>query len=104
MSLRIKKNDKVVIISGKSRGKQGRVLRVSPSKGTAIVEGVNMVKKHIRKKSEAEAGGFQEVALPLKLSVMQLFCPKCNKGVRTGVELLKDKGKKRICKKCRKAV
>ncbi len=104
MSLRIKRGDKAVVISGKSRGKTGRVLRIFPSKNKAIVEGVNLVKKHIRKKSEAESGGFEEISLPLNLSSLQLFCPSCNKGRKFRVEIAKDKSKIRVCKKCRKAV
>ncbi len=104
MSLRIKKGDKVVVGSGKSKGKVGKVLRVFPDKNRAIVEGANLVKKHIRKKSEAEQGGFQEVSLPLSLSSLQLFCSSCNKGRKVKITISKDKSKTRICKKCQKAI
>lgn len=104
MSLRIKKGDKVVVISGKSRKKSGKVLRIFPEKNRAIVDGVNIVKKHIRKKTEAEAGGFQEVPLPLSISALQLFCSNCNKPARVKIEISKDKSKTRVCKKCHKAI
>lgn len=104
MSLKIRKNDKVVVISGKNKGKSGRVLRIFPAKNRAIVEGVNLVKKHMRKKSEAEAGGFQEISLPLSLASLQLFCSSCNGPRKFKTEVAKDKTKIRICKKCRKAI
>lgn len=104
MALKIKKNDKVIVISGKSRGKSGRVLRVFAGGNKAIVEGINLAKKHIRKKSEAEAGGFQDVPLPLDLSSLQLFCSSCGRGVKTKIKISKDKSKARICKKCQKAI
>lgn len=104
MSLGIKKGDKVIVSSGKSKGRTGRVLTVFPNKKMAVVEGANLVKKHKRRKSESEQGGFQEVPLPLHLSSMQLFCSNCNKGVKIKTKISKDKSKIRICKKCQKAI
>lgn len=104
MSLKIKKGDKVIVLSGKSRGKVGAILRVFSEKNKAIVEGANLVKKHIRKKSEADQGGFQEIPLPIDLSALQLFCSSCNRGVKVKVEISKDKSKSRICKRCQRAV
>lgn len=102
--LRIRKGDKVIILSGKDRGKSGRVLKVMPSKNRVIVEGVNLVKKHMRRRSENEPGGIQEIPAPLHISKVNLFCPNCNKGVRFGIQIMKDKTKIRVCKKCQKPI
>jgi large subunit ribosomal protein L24 len=104
MSLRIKKGDKVIVTSGKSKGKKGRVLKFFPDKNKLVVEGANLVKKHKKKKSESEQGGFEEIPLPLHLSSVQLFCTSCNKGVKTKIKIAKDKTKTRVCKKCQKEI
>ncbi|MCF7916405.1 MAG: 50S ribosomal protein L24 [Candidatus Omnitrophica bacterium] len=104
MSLRIKKGDKVIVSSGKSKGKTGKVLKVFSEKNRVIVEGANLVKKHKKRKSESEQGGFEEVPLPVHLSTVQLFCSSCNKGVKTKIKVSKDKSKTRVCKKCQKAI
>lgn len=102
MSRGIKKGDKVIILSGKDKGKSGRILRVIPETGKVIVEGVNMVKKHMRRRSEAESGGIKEIPAPLNYSNVALFCPQCNKGVRFSMKVMKDKSKVRVCSKCQK--
>jgi large subunit ribosomal protein L24 len=104
MSLKIKKGDKVIVNSGKSKGKKGKVLTVFSAKQRAVVEGVNLVKRHKRRKSESEQGGFEEIPLPLHMSTIQLFCPNCNKGVKAKIEIAKDKTKTRVCKKCQKVI
>lgn len=104
MSLRIKKGDKVVVLTGKDKGKSGKVLRVLTSKGRVIVEGVNMIKKNIRRRSEAEPGGIKAVPASLNISNVSLMCGNCNKAVRFGVKILDDKSKIRICKKCNKPI
>ena len=72
MSLRIKKSDKVIVLAGKEKGKSGKVLKVLTSKQREIVEGVNLVKKHIKRKSEAEAGGVKEIPASLNISNVAL--------------------------------
>jgi len=104
MSLRIKRGDKVVVLAGKDKGKTGKVLRVFPQKMRAIVEGVNLVKKHLRRRSENEPGGIKEIPAPIHLSNLALFCPHCNRGVRFEVKILEDKTKIRICKRCKKQI
>jgi len=104
MSLRIKRGDKVVVLTGKDKGKTGKVLRVFPQKMRAIVEGVNLVKKHLRRRSENEPGGIKEIPAPIHLSNLALFCPYCNRGVRFGVKILEDKTKIRICKRCKRQI
>ncbi len=100
MSLRIKKGDLVVVIAGKDKGKKGKVLKVLPKKNRAIVEGVNLVKKHIRRRSEEEKGGIIEIPAPIHISNLMLYCKNCNRGVRFKTQILEDNTKVRVCKKC----
>jgi len=100
MSLGIKKGDKVVIIAGKEKGKTGKVLGIDSSKGRVIVEGLNIVKKHMRRRSEQEQGGIREVPASIHASNVALFCSSCDKGVRFGVKVSDDKSKTRVCRCC----
>jgi large subunit ribosomal protein L24 len=104
MSLGIKKGDKVFVTSGKDKGKSGKVLEVLKDKSRVIVEGLNLAKKHMRKRSEAEVGGIKELPMPLHISKVSLFCSSCSKPVRFGIKTLKDKNKIRICKKCQQEI
>lgn len=100
MSLGIRKNDLVLVRKGKDKGKRGRVLRVFPVQKRAIVEGVNLCKKHTRRRGEQQPSGIIEVAMPLSISNLSLWCSSCRRGVRFSVRRLEDKSKVRICKKC----
>ncbi|MCD6583441.1 MAG: 50S ribosomal protein L24 [Candidatus Omnitrophica bacterium] len=104
MSLRIKRGDKVVVLAGKDKGKIGKVLKVFPSKHRAIVEGINLVKKHMRRRREDEPYGIKDIPAPIDISNLALFCPYCNRGVRFEIKILEDKTKVRICKKCQKEI
>jgi large subunit ribosomal protein L24 len=96
----VKKNDMVLILSGKDRGKQGKVLRVNATKGTAIVERVNMMKKHTKPNPQKNvSGGVLEREAPIKLSNLQVVCPSCDKPTRTGKHRTAEGGT-RYCKKC----
>ena len=96
----VKKNDTVVVLAGKDRGKQGKVLRVNPAKGTAIVERVNLGKKHTRANPQRNIqGGILEREAPIRLSNLQVVCPSCNEPTRTGSHRTAE-GSKRYCKKC----
>ena len=96
----VKKNDTVVILSGKDRGKQGKVLRVIPSKGTAIVERVNFTKKHTKPNpGKNQQGGILEREAPIQMSNLQVICPSCNEPARTGSHRTAE-GTKRFCRKC----
>jgi large subunit ribosomal protein L24 len=103
MKTLIKKGDKVMILAGKDKGKSGKVLEVVSDKGRALVEGLNMVKKHMRKRSETERGGIKEIPAGINLSNLALFCPSCSKGVRVSVKS-EGKVKTRLCKKCNNAI
>jgi large subunit ribosomal protein L24 len=97
----VKKNDTVLVLSGKDRGKQGKVLRVNPSKGTAIVERVNLGKKHTRANPQRNVkGGILERETPIKISKLQVVCPSCGEPTRTGKHHT-EAGSSRYCKKCK---
>ncbi|OGZ61582.1 MAG: 50S ribosomal protein L24 [Candidatus Spechtbacteria bacterium RIFCSPLOWO2_02_FULL_38_8] len=97
--MKIKKGDKVLVISGKNRGKTGKVTGVFPNDLKLIVEGVNMQKKHMRPKKQGEKGQIVEVPSPIDISNVKLICSKCNKASRIGYKV-ESKDKFRICKKC----
>ena len=96
----VKKGDTVVVLTGKDRGKQGKVLRVIPSKGQAIVERINFFKKHTRPNPQKNIqGGILEREAPIGLSNLQVVCPSCNEPTRTGTHHT-ESGSTRYCKKC----
>jgi len=101
---KIKKNDQVEVIAGKDKGRVGTVLLVMPSKGKAIVEKVNMIKRHTKPSQANQEGGIIEKEAPLQISNLKLICPKCSKTVRVGKNVLEDGSKIRICKKCGESV
>ncbi len=104
--MKIKKNDIVKMLAGKDSGKTGKVLQVLPSEEKVIVEGLNLMKKHVRARREGEAG--QRLELPRKVTIsdVMLICPKCSKATRVGYKVSKEKDvkKARICKKCKSEI
>ena len=97
----IRKNDNVLVTTGKDRGKRGRVLKVLPEKNRVIVEGVNFIKRHTRPNPQRNVkGGLVEREAPLHASNVQLVCPECGKPTRLGRKVLGDGRKVRICRKC----
>lgn len=98
--MKIKKNDQVKVLSGKDRGKTGKVLRIFAMEDKVIVEGANIVKKHVRPRKEGEKG--QRIELPGKtdISNVMLICPKCGKPARVGYKV-SGKDKFRVCKQCK---
>jgi len=97
----IRKNDNVLVMTGKDRGKRGRVLRVLPDKNRLVVEGVNFVKRHTKPNpSKNVKGGIVEREASLHASNVQLVCPECGAATRIGRRLLDDGRKVRICRKC----
>lgn len=98
--IHVKTGDSVVILSGKDKGKKGKVLAVSPKEGKLIVEGANIATKSVKPRRQGEAGGIVKAEAAMYACKVQLVCPKCGRGVRTGVKF-DDEGKKiRICKRC----
>lgn len=98
--MRIKKGDTVEVITGKYKGKRGKVLRVIPSEERVIVEGVNIIHRHTRPTQEMPQGGIIENEGPIHISNIQLVCPRCDEKTRFGAGYLDDGTKVRICKKC----
>ena len=97
--MRIRKNDTIKIITGKDKGKTGKVLKIFPKKGKVLIEGLNIYKKHVRPKREGEKGEIISVPRPLDVSNVMLFCATCGKATRTGFRLEEER-KVRYCKKC----
>ena len=104
MKVHLKKNDNVVAIAGRDRGKKGRVLALYPDKGRILVEGINFMKKAVRPSQKNPQGGFVQIETPLDMSNVMLFCGKCQSRVRVGHRILNDGSKERFCKKCQEAV
>ena len=101
MKLSVRKNDEVQVITGRDRGKRGRVLRVLPEKGRVVVEGVNLIKRHTKPNPQKQIkGGVVEREAPLHASNVQIVCPECSKATRIGRKVLGDGRKVRICRKC----
>ncbi len=104
MGLGIKKDDQVVVISGKEKGKQGRVLSVLPGKNRLIIEQVNIIKRHMKPSRKYTQGGIIEKEAPLHVSNVMLLCPRCQKPTRIGNQILEDGRKMRVCKKCKEVI
>ena len=97
----IRRNDNVVVITGKDRGKRGRVLKVVPGSNRLVVEGVNFIKRHTKPNPQRQVkGGVVEREAALHASNVQLVCPECGKPTRLGRKILADGRKVRICRKC----
>ena len=102
--LKIRRGDTVAVMSGKDKGKQGKVMRVYPILDKVLVEGVNFVKKHKRRtQQEQQHSGIVEMEKPIALSNLKVVCKNCNLPVKVGFTILKDNTKARICKKCNEA-
>lgn len=97
--MRIKKGDQIQIIAGKDKGKSGKVLRVVPEKFKIAIEGLNLIKKHLKPKRGGEKGQRIEIPALVNVSNVMLVCPKCGKLTRVGFKVNKEE-KTRICKKC----
>jgi len=109
--MKIKKGDKVKILSGKDKGKTGKVLQVFPSRNKASIEGLNLLIKHMRPKKQGEKGQRIEFPAPMDLSNVILDCPKCGRPTRVAYKYLditkgdkKTKKKTRVCKKCKQII
>lgn len=96
----IKSDDQVEVIAGKDKGRVGKVLRVDRKQGRAIVEKINMIKRHTKPNQTVQQGGIIDKEALIQLSNLMLICPKCTKTSRVGRKILEDGSKVRICKKC----
>ena len=100
MKVHVRKNDTVVVISGKDKGKTGEVLRVIPKTGKVVVKGVNLVKKHQKPNRQNMQGGIIKEEAPIYSSKVMLYCTKCKNETRINYKILEDGAKVRVCKKC----
>ena len=100
----IRRGDRVVVLSGKDKGKKGKVILALPDKGRVKVEGVNMIKKHAKPTQKGPQGGIREMEAALPVSKVMLLCPACNKPTRIANKLTAEGRRIRACKKCGEAV
>ena len=99
MAMNVKKGDTVIVLSGKDKGKQVKVLGTVPSEAKVVVEGINMVTCHVKPRKQGETGGIVQREAAMYASKVQVVCPKCNKGTRIAHKI--ENGKKsRVCKHC----
>ena len=96
----IKKNDTVMVVAGKEKGKTGKVLRILPKKDRAVVEKVNFIKRHMRPGAHSRQGGIVEKENPINISNLMVVCGKCTDPTRLGRRVLEDGSRVRYCKKC----
>ena len=97
--MNIKRDDKVIVLSGKDKGKSGKVIAADPKADKVIVEGVNVATKHQKAQKKGQDGGILKIETPIYVSKVQLVCPKCGKGTRVAHKIADGK-KTRVCKKC----
>ncbi len=102
--MKIRKNDTVLVIAGRDRGKKGKVRVAIPKKERLLVDGINMIKKHARPTGQARQAGIIEREAPIHVSSVMLLCEKCAKPARVGRRLLADGKKVRFCKACGEVV
>jgi large subunit ribosomal protein L24 len=102
--MKIKKDDTVLVIAGKNKGKKGKVRFAYPEKDMIMIEGVNMIKKHAKAKPQVKQAGIIEREAPIAVSDVMLVCAKCNKPVRIGYKTLQDGRKARVCRACGEVV
>ncbi|MBI4298315.1 MAG: 50S ribosomal protein L24 [Chloroflexi bacterium] len=102
--MRIRKNDLVVAIKGKDRGKQGKVQRALPKESRVVVEGISMISKHSKARPGTRQAGIVHRESPIHVSNVMIICTHCNKPARVGYKLLEDKTKARVCKRCQEVI
>ena len=100
MKVHVRKGDNVMVVSGKNKGKKGKVIRVLPDEGRVVVEGVNFVKKHQRPTNKVMQGGVVDKEAAIASSAVMLVCPKCNEPTRLGHKELEDGRGIRVCSRC----
>jgi large subunit ribosomal protein L24 len=104
MAFRLKKNDTVQVMAGEFSGKTGRIIKVFPDKGRALVEGLNIVKRHTKPNRKNQQGGIVQKEAPIHLSNLLLVCPKTGKPTRTGVSVLESGKRVRFSKKAKETI
>ena len=102
--MNIRKNDTVLVVTGKDRGKKGKVRHAYPKKQQILVEGVNFIKKHARATKQVRQAGIIALEAPINISNVMLLCGKCNHPTRVGITTLEDGRRVRICRACREVI
>jgi large subunit ribosomal protein L24 len=102
--MKIRKNDTVLVIAGKDKGKRGKVRFAYPKKQRVLVEGVNFVKKHSRARGQVRQAGIIDLEAPIHVSNVMLVCQKCDRPTRVGFTFLEDGRKVRICRSCKEVI
>ncbi len=102
--MNLKKGDTVKVLAGKDKGKSGKILKIFPDQQKAVVEGVNFVKKHTKKRRQEEEGGIIQMEGKINISNIGILCKSCNKPVRIGRTKLRDGSKSRFCVKCKEMI
>ncbi|KKT79124.1 MAG: 50S ribosomal protein L24 [Candidatus Giovannonibacteria bacterium GW2011_GWB1_45_9b] len=100
MPARIKKGDNVTVLSGKDKGRGGKVLRVYPKDKLLLIEGINLKKRHRRPRKAGEKGSIVQMPAPMPISKVMIQCPNCQKAARVKIKIMDNGEKKRSCKKC----
>jgi large subunit ribosomal protein L24 len=101
---RIRKNDMVMVVKGRDRGKTGKVLRVAPEDGRVLIERLNVVKRHSKARGAASPGGIVEKEAPISAANVMFFCERCNAPVRLGIRFGAEGERSRVCRRCGEAV
>jgi large subunit ribosomal protein L24 len=99
-SLSVRKDDIVVVLSGKDKGRKGKIVQTLPKENKVLVEGVNVAKRHTKPRKRTDPGGIIEKECPIYASKVMRICPKCQKPTRAGHVIAEDGTKNRVCKKC----
>ena len=98
--MKIRKNDTVLVIAGKDKGKKGKVRLANPKHESVVIEGINFIKRHARARGTVRQAGIIELEAPMHVSNVMLLCDKCNHPTRTGLRILQDGRKVRVCHSC----
>jgi len=102
--MNIRKNDTVLVIAGKDKGKKGKVRFAYPTEEQLVVDGINFIKKHVRAKKQVRQAGIIEREAPIHVSNVMLLCSKCNRPTRIGFHFLEDGRKVRVCRSCHEVI
>jgi large subunit ribosomal protein L24 len=101
---KVRKNDTVMVIAGRERGKTGKVMRVLPEHGRILIERVNLVKRHSKARGPGSPGGIVEKEAPIDISNVMIMCDRCNVPVRAGIKAAADGERTRVCRRCGEAL
>jgi large subunit ribosomal protein L24 len=105
--MKLKNKDSVLITAGKDKGRKGKIIKIFSKENKVAIEGLNIVKKHVKPRKQGEKGQVIQVPRPIQISNVKLICPKCKKATRIGYKVEKKEGKlskKRVCKKCNSTI